>query len=93
MIYGQRSNREREEKRRKMWKNAIFHIISQDEATRGKVEGNERIFSTTENDEKSSVIHSRIFFRHFQFIRWKDEESMRGFAITYFNEFFTTCLL
>lgn len=30
------------------------------------------------------------FFRHFQFIRWKDEESMRGFAITYFNEFFTT---
>lgn len=54
--------REREEKRRKMWKNAIFHIISQDEATRGKVEGNERIFSTRENDEKSSVIHSRIFF-------------------------------
>jgi hypothetical protein len=77
--------------RGKKEKNAIFHIISQKEATRGKVEGNERIFSTTENDEKSSVIHSRIFFRHFQFIRWKDGESMRGFTCTYFNEFFTSC--
>lgn len=48
---------------------SFFHIISQEEATREEIEGNESIFLTKENDEKSSVIHSRIFFRHFQFIR------------------------
>lgn len=65
MIYGQRSNREK-----KKGEKCHFPYYSQ-EKMRGKVEGNERIFSARENDEKSSVIHSRIFFRRFQFIRWK----------------------
>lgn len=59
------------ERGKKGEKNAIFHIISQEEATRGKVEGNERIFSTRENDEKSSVIHSRIFFSAFSIYKMK----------------------
>lgn len=57
------------ERRKKGEKCLFFHIISQEEATREEIEGNESIFLTKENDEKSSVIHSRIFFRHFQFIR------------------------